>query len=310
MKKIYIVLVMFILTNLGSAQVGIGTTSPNGTLHVVLEPSMSNGVVSNYVNTSNSNSFIGDLQVLADFSASNNFKIGRRTVIQNFGGGNGVTTGLEIDVQDHQTGAGTRDLYGINVTSFVSAAAGGTITNYGMRSDVIGSAATAYAGYFTGDVYSTGSYLPSDNNLKQNINTYNGALDKIGKLQVKNYEFRTEAYPLLNLPEGQQVGLISQNVQEVFPNLVKHADYTPKRVAKSVAEASELKYTDIEETTNGENDLVEIGDRVEILSVNYTGLIPVLLKGIQEQQELIERQNEQINKLEARIRILEEKTNQ
>jgi len=33
------------------------------------------------------------------------------------------------------------------------------------------------------------------------------------------------------------------------------------------------------------------------MSVNYIGLIPVLVKAIQEQQEIIEKQQEQINQL-------------
>ncbi len=43
--------------------------------------------------------------------------------------------------------------------------------------------------------------------------------------------------------------------------------------------------------------MVEAGEAVDFKVVNYNGLIPVLIKGIQEQQEIIE--------VEARIEVLE-----
>lgn len=43
------------------------------------------------------------------------------------------------------------------------------------------------------------------------------------------------------------------------------------------------------------------------LAVNYTGLIPVLMKAIQEQQQLIDNQQKTIDNLLKRVEKLEQK---
>ena len=58
---------------------------------------------------------------------------------------------------------------------------------------------SGYAGYFSGSIYCTGSYLPSDERLKENIQPMQNALDKVMKLDVKTYTFRQE-YARMNLP--------------------------------------------------------------------------------------------------------------
>jgi len=42
------------------------------------------------------------------------------------------------------------------------------------------------------------------------------------------------------------------------------------------------------------------------LGINYSALIPVLIKGIQEQQEVIENQKSEIDELKARIGQIEQ----
>jgi hypothetical protein len=44
-----------------------------------------------------------------------------------------------------------------------------------------------YAGYFAGDVYCTGSYLPSDEKLKDNVKSLESSLDKLMLLKPKSY---------------------------------------------------------------------------------------------------------------------------
>ena len=44
---------------------------------------------------------------------------------------------------------------------------------------------------------------------------------------------------------------------------------------------------------------VEAGEEFDFKAVNYIGLIPVLIKGIQEQQAMIEALNARLEQLEA-----------
>ena len=67
----------------------------------------------------------------------------------------------------------------------------------------------------------------SDERIKKNITNNNIGLDAINKIQVKNFEYRTED-EVTELPkqaaikkEGNQVGVIAQEIQEILPDLVK-----------------------------------------------------------------------------------------
>jgi hypothetical protein len=69
-----------------------------------------------------------------------------------------------------------------------------------------------YAGYFAGNVYSSGSFIPSGLNLKHNVNKLDKAMDVIGRLDPKIYEYNSETnFKPMNLPEGQHYGLIAED---------------------------------------------------------------------------------------------------
>ncbi|HNQ68730.1 MAG TPA: tail fiber domain-containing protein, partial [Bacteroidales bacterium] len=85
-----------------------------------------------------------------------------------------------------------------------------------------------WAGYFVGNVHVDGkitytvSCTPgSDQQFKQNIVDYNGALGKIRDLRPVNFYFDTVNYKL-NFPTDLQYGLIAQEVETVFPELVSN----------------------------------------------------------------------------------------
>ncbi|MFH1120706.1 MAG: tail fiber domain-containing protein [Bacteroidota bacterium] len=128
-----------------------------------------------------------------------------------------------------------------------------------------------YAAYFSGNVYCTGSYLPSDEKLKSNIQPMKNSLDKIMQLDVMTYDFKASEFPEMNLPLDKQNGFTAQNLENVFPELVK---LNPAKKEQPV----------------------------DFKAVNYTGLIPVLTAAIQEQQALIEKMHRKIDELEQMIR--------
>jgi hypothetical protein len=122
--------------------------------------------------------------------------------------------------------------------------------------------------YFSGSISTTGVvYHASDMNLKNNIQPLLDASNIIDQLQPKTYNFDVQSHPELNLPNGQQYGLISQQVENVLPSLVE-TEYNPAildTAGNIITPASSFK------------------------GLNYTGLIPILIKGLQEQKARIDQ---------------------
>jgi len=168
------------------------------------------------------------------------------------------------------------------------------VAGYGSGTDVngvYGYSSGGYAGYFDGNVFTTGSYLPSDRTLKQNIADFTSALAIISKLQPKTYEYKQDGnYKLMHLPEGTRYGLIAQDVAQVLPGLVRNSAFQTRWANPHKPGAK----------TNQANETISFQ------AVNYTELIPIVVKGMQElqaeNQALKEENavlNERLNKIEA-----------
>jgi Chaperone of endosialidase/Secretion system C-terminal sorting domain len=189
-----------------------------------------------------------------------------------YGGPNGV-----IGVQ----GEGTTGVYG----------KGSSIGVYGTSS--------SYAGYFVGNVYCSGTYLGSDRKLKKNITDFTSAMDIISKLQPKSYEYRQDGnYKLMNLPEGKHYGLIAQDVEQVLPNLVKDTKFDVTMAKQSQTKPDSSKAPTATSTA-------QPAEVIDFKAVNYTELIPIVIKGMQELNE----KNTEIDALKTRIDNLEELVN-
>ena len=102
----------------------------------------------------------------------------------------------------------------------------------------------------------------SDSRLKENIIDATPKLEDVMKVKVKNFNFIGE--------DLKQIGVVAQELEEVFPGLVK-----------------EEKQPDV----NGEEGGI-------YKSVKYSVLVPILVKAMQEQQEIIEDLKTRITKLE------------
>ncbi|MBL1214958.1 MAG: hypothetical protein D8M61_16575 [Ignavibacteriae bacterium] len=63
--------------------------------------------------------------------------------------------------------------------------------------------------------------VSSDKRLKKNIKSLVSSSDKIMKLRPVIYEMRKDEYPERNLPKGRQIGLIAQEVEVLFPEIVR-----------------------------------------------------------------------------------------
>ncbi len=131
------------------------------------------------------------------------------------------------------------------------------------------------------DVYATnGTINTSDARLKQNIQTTARGLSDIMKLRPVSFQWRQGA------DRDTKLGLVAQDVLKVIPEAVKTHDYQ------------------MPETEN-EEDGVPVRVELETLGIAYSSLIPVLIKGMQEQQALIAKQATTIQQLQQRLTNLE-----
>jgi hypothetical protein len=115
----------------------------------------------------------------------------------------------------------------------------------------------------------------SDERFKKNIQPLQQSLDKVIKLTGVSYDWKTEEYSGMGFTTGRQIGLIAQEVEAVFPELVLTDDNSYKAVA-------------------------------------YDKLVPVLIEAVKEQQESINQQQsaikqqlESIIQKDFRIEMLE-----
>ena len=106
-----------------------------------------------------------------------------------------------------------------------------------------------------------GLNIESDARLKSNIISLGSTLAKLMKIDGKSYTMKSNE-------KENKIGLLAQEILEVFPELVKAGD-----------------------------------DKNETLSVNYQGLIPVLINAIKEQQN-------QIDELMVKIKLKRKSENE
>ena len=161
--------------------------------------------------------------------------------------------------------------------------------------------ANSWAGYFAGKVNATGGYFQiSDRQLKQNITEVQNAMDIINKLQPKYYEFRQDGnYRLMNLPQGKHYGLIAQDVEQVLPYLVANTEFDNVSIIpteETLPTANNVKPANTQEVSNQQGGIIHFKE------LNYTELIPIMIKAMQElnkrtdEIDLLKKDNEDLRK--------------
>ena len=101
--------------------------------------------------------------------------------------------------------------------------------------------------------------VQSDARLKSNIISLGSTLPKLLQIDGKSYEMKGK----------QKIGVLAQEIQEVFPVLVSEDDN-------------------------------------EMLAVNYQGLVPVLINALKEQNKIIKSQDLRLSKIEKLLANLNE----
>ncbi|MCX7549255.1 tail fiber domain-containing protein, partial [Xanthomarina sp. F2636L] len=114
-------------------------------------------------------------------------------------------------------------------------------------------------------VYATnGTINTSDRREKKNIENLNYGLTEVLQMQPVSFNWKSENNPDLKL------GLIAQDLQEIIPEVVKSHIWEKDEVSGKLTKKE-----------------------LERLGVYYSDLVPVLIKAIQEQQEIIDGQKEE-----------------
>jgi hypothetical protein len=131
--------------------------------------------------------------------------------------------------------------------------------------------ASGGASYGVGSIFASGDVTAyaSDKRLKKNIKTIDNALEKVLKLNGVTYNWdldlchKWDFHPY----EGTEAGVLAQEVQEVLPEVVKHApfDYSADENGNKISKS-------------GEN----------YLTVDYEKMVPLLIEAIKEQQKQID----------------------
>ncbi|MBL0134595.1 MAG: tail fiber domain-containing protein [Chitinophagaceae bacterium] len=118
-----------------------------------------------------------------------------------------------------------------------------------------------------GNILASGTITPSDIRYKKNIQLIESPMEKLKQLNGVTYEYRKDDFPQMGFSDMEQVGLIAQEVEKVFPQLVVTDDKGYK-------------------------------------AVDYVKLVPVLIESTKAQQSQIDKQQQQIEELQKLVKQL------
>jgi hypothetical protein len=160
---------------------------------------------------------------------------------------------------------------------------------YGSRFNS-GGGNTGWGGEFYNDLGYTGFFgAISDERTKKNIKQIDGALGIIDQLNPVTYHFDLEKYPLMGLNTEMEYGFIAQEVRQVLPEITRVKGF----------DTESCSYTDPAKP--------KVNKREEFVAMDYTRIIPILTKAVQEQQAMIEAQNQKLEELQNLIKELQQK---
>ena len=176
---------------------------------------------------------------------------------------------IGLSKQDAAAVAGIAQNGGINIGIWGRAQGQGQLGTGGLGS---------WAGFFDGNVSIVNGSWSSDSLLKTNVENLIGIRSLLLLLNPVKYEF---AYEGLNLPEGIQYGFIAQEVEEVFPSLVRD-------VTVPVYSSQGLD-----------------NEWLSLKTLNSIELIPLLVAGFNEQTSDIDETQNRINSLLNDLQVLD-----
>jgi hypothetical protein len=129
----------------------------------------------------------------------------------------------------------------------------------------------------SGDMYAAGNVVAysSDERLKENITTIPNALSMLKELRGVYFDWKEMVDSLgFNPIDRHDIGVIAQEVEKVIPQAIKPAPFDALGDGKSIS-----------------------GEHYK--TVQLEKIVPVLIQSVKEQQEIIEKQNKEIEELKT-----------
>jgi hypothetical protein len=114
-----------------------------------------------------------------------------------------------------------------------------------------------------------------DSEIKKNVTAIDNSLEKLVQLEPAVFEYNKTKFRDLQLPSGKQYGFMAENLQTVFPDLVKYKSYSYS-VGKNSFRTAKVKEIDVE------------------------SIIPILVASIKEQQNEIQKLKNELLELKTR----------
>jgi hypothetical protein len=244
--------------------------------------------------------------IRGDATASSGFAVGV-VGVSNSSGGNGVrglsyhttsndnygvygwsaaSSSFGIYGEGGQSGVYGKSWKGVEGESNSTGAAGVVAHSYnsgithGIMAFQNSTSASARAGYFSGNLQYTGSLIsPSDASLKTNIQPVSPVLAKLTQLQPHTFSFGSDSRSRqMGLPQGTQYGLIAEEIETIFPELVV-----------------ESTHLSLQRDANG-----NVPESFNYKGLKYIELIPILIQAIKEQQQIIDDLKAHVEELRNR----------
>ena len=273
--------------NPSSGNVGIGTTAPKGGLHVLASAATGDG----------------DGVLIGQDASNGNSKIeirgssdGTETPYIDFSNDDTSDYDMRLILNGNDKLSITGGNVGIGTTAPCDAGAGNGTTISGCIMEA------------NGEIKATNIALSSDSRLKTAVETIPSALEKILSLRGVTFEWKQEEFPERNFADGTQIGLIAQEVEEVFPELVSQGEYKSVSYANLVSPLIEA-VKELHALYQGH------ADRIVALEAQNQQLLETIAdlqeknteqdNHIAHQDERIAHQDELIVQLEVRLAALE-----
>ena len=281
------------MTIANNGNVGIGTASPATLLHLSsasaayqLRLESTTGTNAAYLGFKNTG---GQYYIGADNSAGSGLFVtggsayafsivaeGSRDIIL----GNNNTERMRIDSSGQTFTISTGTAFSAGVTASAGTSTAIYVGRYGGTAGNFNSGTVSYVVWSNGNVVNTnnsyGSY--SDIKLKENIEDATPKLDDLMKVKVRNYNLIGD--------DKKQIGVIAQELEEVFPAMIDESeDFEEVEVPQVDEEGNEVLNEEGEVVT--ENKRVSKGTTTK--SVKYSVFVPMLIKAIQELKTEIDK---------------------
>jgi hypothetical protein len=268
-----------------TGNVGIGTTSPTGRLHVATTGQYSGYFTSSYLSPS-THVVHGQFTGTGSYDATGVYGSSVPAAYFGYGGYfvggyRGVHGSASISGTGYRYGVSGYGANGANYNYGVYGSGSGGIIAYGVYGAASGGSSMNYGVYSSGNLGYSGSLIGpiQGPEFNENVQPVTDALDKVMQLNANSFQFtQNTRYDYMNLPAGKHYGLSAQEVEQVLPELVSDNIHPSAPV------------------TRGEKS---IGPPITYKGINYMEMIPILVGAIKEQQQEIEALKAEITMLKS-----------